>query len=328
MEFNIFAKHEDSLLYISVATAQKTIINFAIRNMLDAQIVSMQGGQSIKIKKDDLNIIVFKHEETIVVQFMNKTASPEGYTMQFDNSVNSVNANTFSVSGESDIFMLSERCTCMVSENHLNIYPGGVMAVITLYVPQDSFSAMMSSMSARFNAASSEVYVIPSGGVLPEFSIGVYDDSSRVTPRPVRLGLPVISTIPVYRTGLSDSELQILELGSGTVKRTMYFKIISNVVIPDTIEPVLHIYLPSNLGVITEPKIVEMTRQVSSDSTRSVFHASYAFHKEDSVDYLDGFAYMSVYMPMEINTDLPISMAVTETGDAITNPYADDPSLG
>lgn len=327
MEFNIFAKHEDSLLYISVETSQKTIINFAIRNMLDAQIVSVQGGQSVNIKKDDLNIIVFKHEETIVVQFMNKNASPEGYTMQFDDVVNAVNNNTFSVNGENNVFMFSERCTCMTSENHLNIYPSGVNAVITLYVPKDSLSAMMSSMSERFSA-SSTVYSISNSGVLPEFSIAVYDDSSRVTPRPIRLGIPVISTVPVYRTGLSDSELQILELGLGTSKRTMYFKIISNVVIPDTIEPVLHIYLPSNIGAISEPQIIEMTRQISSDSTRSVFYASHTFYKEDTIQYLDGYAYLSVYMPMEISADLPISMAVTTTGDDITNPYADDPNLG
>jgi hypothetical protein len=73
---------------------------------------------------------------------------------------------------------------------------------------------------------------------------------------------------------------------------------------------------------------VEMIRQVSADASRSVFHASYAFHKEDTVNYVDGFAYLSVYMPMEINTDLPIAMSVTTTGAEIVDQYEDNPVLG
>jgi len=100
------------------------------------------------------------------------------------------------------------------------------------------------------------------------------------------------------------------------------------VVIPDDVEPVLHIYLPAGLDTIQEPIAAEMSRQISTDSTRSVFHASYAFHKEDTVNYVDGFAYLSVYMPMEINTNLPIAMAVTTTGDEIVDQYEDNPVYG
>lgn len=327
MEFNIFARQEDSLLYISAENAKGVLMNFCIRNMLGAQIISAKGGNSITIRRDDLNIVVFKHEESLVVQFINKTASPEGYVMQFDNPVNALNNDTFNVVGDYNVFVISERSTCIVSENQLNIYPNGTHTIITMYVPKDSLSAMSLS-SLSLNAMSTGTYTVTNSDVLPEFSIAIYDDALRTTPRPMRLGVPVISTIPVYRVGLSESELQILEIGLGSEKRTMYFKIISNVVIPDDVEPVLNIYMPSGLDTISEPVPAEMTRQVSSDATRSVFYASHTFHTENTVDYVDGFVYLSVYMPMEINASLPIAMAVTETGDAIVDTYEDNPVFG
>lgn len=325
MDFSIFAKQDYSLLHISIENSQETLVKFAIRNMADAQIMSMKGGESINIRKGDLSIVIFKHDDTVVVQFTNKTAAPEGYTIQFNDIIEATGNNSFNVSG---IFVMCERSTCMASNNQLSIYPSGTHAIVTLYMPNDAANAMASMVAMNVRAMSSGTYVVTSNGVLPEFSIAVFDDASRTVPRPMRLGIPVISTVPVYRAGLSESELQVLEIGLGTTKRTMYFKIISNVVIPDDVEPVLHIYLPAGLDTVAAPVAVEMTRQVSTDSTRSVFHASYAFHKEDTVDYVDGFAYLSVYMPMEINTDLPIAMAVTTTGAEIVDQYEDNPNLG
>jgi len=325
MDFSIFAKQEYSLLNISIENSDEILMQFTIRNMADAQIMSIKGGESINVRKGDLSIIVFKHDDTVVVQFTNKTAAPEGYTIQFNDVIEMLGNNSFSVNG---IFVLCERSTCMTSNNQLNIYPSGTHSIVTLYMPNDSAKAMANIVAMNVRAMSSGTYVVTSNGVLPEFSIAVFDDASRTVPRPMRLGIPVISTVPVYRAGLSESELQVLEIGLGTTKRTMYFKIISNVVIPDDVEPVLHIYLPAGLDTVAEPVEVEMTRQVSVDSTRSVFHSSYAFHKEDTVDYVDGFAYLSVYMPMEINTDLPVAMAVTTTGEEIVDQYEDNPLLG
>lgn len=325
MDFNIFAKQDYSLLHISVESSQETIIEFTIRNMADAQIMSTKGGESINVRKGDLSIIIFKHDNAVVVQFINKTATPEGHTLQFNDNIDTVANNSFNVGG---VFVLCERSTCMVSNNQLSIYPSGTHSIVTLHMPNDAVSAMSSIAAMNFRSMSSGTYIVTSNGVLPEFSIAVFDDSSRTVPRPMRLGIPVISTVPVYHAGLSESELQVVEIGLGTSKRTMYFKIISNVVIPDDVEPVLHIYLPAGLDTVAAPVPVEMTRQVSTDSTRSVFHASYAFHKEDTVNYVDGFAYLSVYMPMEINTDLPIAMAVTTTGAEIADQYEDNPLLG
>jgi hypothetical protein len=325
MDFSIFAQKDNSLLNISVENSQETLIKFAIRNMTDAQIMSVKGGDSINIRNGDLSIIIFKHDDTVVVQFTNKTASPEGQTLQFNDDIEAIENNSFSVSG---IFVLCERSTCMVSNNQLSIYPSGTHSIVTLYMPNDAAKAMTNIIAMNVKAMSSGTYVVTSNGVLPEFSIAVFDDVSRTVPRPMRLGVPVISTVPIYRAGLSESELQVIEIGLGTKKRTMYFKIISNVVIPDDVEPVLHIYLPAGLDTVDEPVSVEMTRQVSTDSTRSVFYASYAFHKEDTLNYVDGFAYFSVYMPMEINTDLPVAMAVTATGAEITDQYEDSPLLG
>lgn len=325
MDFSIFAKQDYSLLYISVENPHETLIEFAIRNMTDAQIVSMKGGESINIRKGDLSIVVFKHDDTVVVQFSNKTAAPEGYTLQFNDNLNAISGNSFNVA---EVFVLCERSACVASENQLSIYPSGAHSIITLHMPSGAVGAMASVAAMNMRAMSSGAYIVTSNNSLPEFSIAVFDDSARVAPRPMRLGIPVISTIPVYRAGLSESELQIVEIGLGTAKRTMYFKIISNVVIPDDVEPVLRIYMPAGLDTIASPVEAAMVRQVSADDTRSVFHASYAFNKENNIDYVDGFAYLSVYMPMEITTELPIAMAVTATGAAIADPYKDNPVLG
>lgn len=325
MDFSIFVKLDYSLLNVSIESSTEVLFEFSIRNMVDAEIVSMKGGESINIRKGDLKIIIFKHDDAVITQFINKTATPEGYVLQFNENINTIGNNSFNIQ---EVFVSCERCTCMTNDNQLNIYPSGNHSIVSIYMPKDSFAAMANIGAMEARGMSSGAYIVTNSGVLPEFSIAVFDDSSRTTPRPMRLGIPVISTIPVYRGGLSESELQVVEIGLGTTKRTMYFKIISNVVIPDNIEPVLQIYLPAGLDTISTPVAAEMVRQVSVDSTRSVFHASYTFHKEDTIDYVDGFAYLSVYMPMEINTDLSIAMAVTTTGEEIIDQYEDNPIFG
>lgn len=326
-QFDIYANLIDSSLEIQARADEQVLISLSVRNMEDANIVSSKGGSSVNIRNDKFMIVAFKHEDSVVVQFINKTPSHEGYHIQFEGNITPTGNNMFLLAGESNSYILAERCTCVVDENNLRLYPTGTHTVLTFYIPDDATMAM-SAFSSSVQASTSDVFTVPAGARLPEFSIGIFDDSSRNTPRPMRLGVPVISTVPVYRAGLSAAEMQVLEIGKGTDKRAMYFKIISDVVIPDDVEPVLNIYLPEGLDTIGLPKPVEMVRQVSADASRSVFYSSYIFHTEDTLDFVDGFAYLSVYMPMEIETDLPLALATTPDGAEIVNSYSDNPELG
>jgi hypothetical protein len=169
-------------------------------------------------------------------------------------------------------------------------------------------------------------YVAPNGRI-PEWSIGVFDDSSFARPRPIRLGVPVISTVPTNGPNLTVADTDTIQTGVGTPSRIMYFRIVSSEAVPPAISPQLLIYLPNGLDTVSTPVVVPM-QHVSDDTIngRTVYSASYEFHVEDAVNYVDGFTYLSVEVPLVVRRTLPLEINVGLNG---TSPFAtfDDPTL-
>ena len=166
-----------------------------------------------------------------------------------------------------------------------------------------------------FNATNS--FVIDDTCKMPEFSIGSYDDSSLSISRPVRQGNPVISTVPaLINSNSSTDDIEYYNNGNGPVSKTIYFKIICNTIIENTLSSgdlspnlQLKVYLPNGLDTVKAPVYVDMYF-VSSDSTNdvSVYSASYTFYKQgryNNIDYVDGFMYFDVHCPLTVQKSIP-----------------------
>jgi hypothetical protein len=160
-------------------------------------------------------------------------------------------------------------------------------------------------------------FVIDDTCKMPEFSIGSYDDSSLSTPRPVRQGNPVISTVPaLIDSNSSTDDIEYYNNGNGPVSKTIYFKIICSTIIESTLSAgdlspnlQLKVYLPNGLDTVKAPVYVDMYF-VSADTTNdiSVYSASYTFYKQgryNNVDYVDGFMYFDVHCPLTVQKSIP-----------------------
>lgn len=166
-----------------------------------------------------------------------------------------------------------------------------------------------------FNATNS--FIIDDTCIMPEFSIGSYDDPALSIPRPVRQGNPVISTVPaLISSNSSTDDIEYYNTGSGPISKTIYFKIFCNTIIENTLSAgnvspnlQLKVYLPNGLDTVKAPVYVDMYF-VSSDTTNniSVYSASYTFYKQgryNNIDYVDGFMYFDVHCPLTVQKSIP-----------------------
>lgn len=160
-------------------------------------------------------------------------------------------------------------------------------------------------------------FIIDDTCIMPEFSIGSYDDLALSIPRPVRQGNPVISTVPaLINTSSSTDDVEYYNTGSGPISKTIYFKIFCNTIIENTLSAgnvspnlQLKVYLPNGLDTVKAPVYVDMY-YVSSDTTNniSVYSASYTFYKQgryNNIDYVDGFMYFDVHCPLTVQKSIP-----------------------
>ena len=127
---------------------------------------------------------------------------------------------------------------------------------------------------------------VPIGSRGPEFSIGIFDHVW-THPRPIRFGVPVISTVPAHGEDLTDEEQYYYDQGKGPKSKTMYFRVVCSQELSSDLPVKLLIYLPNGLDTITNPIAVSLTK--ISVSGPSVYSASYVFHEEDTVFTVDGF---------------------------------------
>ncbi len=160
-------------------------------------------------------------------------------------------------------------------------------------------------------------FIIDDTCKMPEFSIGSYDDSTLSIPRPVRQGNPVISTVPaLIDSNSSTDDVEYYNNGNGPVSKTIYFKIICNTIIENTLSAgdlspnlQLKVYLPNGLDTVKAPVYIDMYF-VSADTTNdiSVYSASYTFYKQgryNNIDYVDGFMYFDVHCPLTVQKSIP-----------------------
>jgi hypothetical protein len=153
---------------------------------------------------------------------------------------------------------------------------------------------------------------------MPEFSIASFDDSSFTITRPVRQGIPILSTIPSYITNSSSSaDINVYNQGKGPDSKTIHFRIICNKVMEnispgDTSEMKLKVYMPNGLDTVKKA-IYEPMLLVSNDTTNniSIYRSSHTFYVQgifDGIEYVDGFMYVDVQVPLTVQKSIPVEI--------------------
>ncbi len=153
---------------------------------------------------------------------------------------------------------------------------------------------------------------------VPEFSISTFDDSNFTISRPIRQGVPIISTVPSFIDGNSSaSDVSFYNTGKGNYFKTIYFRIICNKIMEsispnDLSDMQLKIYMPNGLDTVKTAIYNDMFL-VSNDSTNnySIYRSSFNFYIQgnyDGIDYVDGYMYADVHVPLTVQTIMPIEI--------------------
>lgn len=152
---------------------------------------------------------------------------------------------------------------------------------------------------------------------VPEFSISCYDDSLFTKPRPIRFGIPIISTVPSIIDNTSTrEEIDTYNSGKGLDSKTIYFRVFADQILETIGVGVasslvsLKIYLPNGLDTIKEP-IYKTLYFSSNDSTnnRTIYTTSHTFYSQgihNNIEYVDGLMYVDVQLNITIQQSMPI----------------------
>ena len=183
---------------------------------------------------------------------------------------------------------------------------------LKMFAAQNSFVALVDSS-----------FTISSSTYVPEFSISAFDDANYTIARPIRQGQQIISTVPaLINTNSTDEEISYYQNGLGPDKKTIYLKIICNSILESTLTAgqvspnlTLKVYYPNGLDTVKAP-VYKSMYFLSKDVTNniSIYTATadfYTYGIHNNIEYVDGYMYFDVQMPLTVQDSLPISFDFT-----------------
>jgi hypothetical protein len=172
--------------------------------------------------------------------------------------------------------------------------------------------------SLSFKAMVADPTYITNEDSIPEFSIACFDDSSFLKPRPIRQGMPVVSTVPSLIDNTStQEEIDTYSSGKGLDYKTIYFRIFCNIIIEPSLGVglassllTLKIYLPNGLDTVKLPVYKTMyLLQNDSTNNRGIYTASHTFYSQgiyNNINYVDGLMYVDVQVPLTVQQSMPL----------------------
>jgi len=207
-----------------------------------------------------------------------------------------------------NIIKISESCLSILFDS-----PGARIEIFDT-LPFSALTALEEGDPPVSILANTEAFVLP-GARGPEFSLGFFDSYSSANKhqrgRPIRLGVPVISMVPVYSPNMPQEELTYFNEGRGPLSRKIYFRAVCNQELSDSSVKLL-IYLPNGEDTITEPDFVNLNK-ISSAGQNSVYYGSYTFYVQDYIYSVDGFAYFNIYLDIVQQISIPFEIDETAT---------------
>lgn len=293
----------------------KTLIGkriLQIDDLLDINFISSEGSFSdienpiIKVQ-EKFSLYFESHSDHIQFGILNTSNSSVNFLIKIDYDIlldhnpkeivfGKFN-NTYVLTGQNVIFELD-------NEDVLTVRLSSDAANLNLYYYNDLYSNIKGFS-----------FTVSEGDFDPEFSIGSFDDSLFNVPRQIRQGVPIISTVPSKIINTSSSaDIDSYNLGLGKDTRTIYFRIICNKILEDSLNTndlstlKLKIYLPGGLDTVRPAIYVPMYFiQKLTDENYSIYRASFDFVKQgfyNGVEYVDGYMYFDVFVPLSIQKTL------------------------
>jgi len=282
----------------------------------------LESQSSLFLINEDVKCTVEKFEDKLKLIFNNDNfrSSAAGIILRSISSFKSIDENYSIVNfGNKSLRLVG-------NDIHIDVDQSGLvvirfMSLSSELIFEEVDNTFKTSSVSAFTALTSPLN-ISIGQRDPEFAIGVYDKfSSNVftRPRDIRHGNPVISTVPTHGPDMTSAELDAINEGIGFDKRTIYFKIVSDRVVEPAIVQgeksalKLKLSLPAGLDTVKDPISLSMyfvEHDNALNPTMSIYVASFDFHKEDTINYVDGFMLMDVYCPMIIQESMPISFGI------------------
>lgn len=306
---------------------KKSLIEFTDKeNIFSIEFLSVPKNNTIQSNSEAINIKLLKNSEvTITIQNLaiDLNFTKEVKYLQFVTfslnveAIYEINNDNIKFSSGEDNYVLDFNDTRFSLDSSNNI-------IIALSESQHNIQILNVNdydeklQAFDFQALTvSNPFLINETSKMPEFSIGIFDDSSFEIPRPVRQGNPVISTVPAFiNTNSSADEIDYYNTGLGPNSKTIYFKIICNQILEPALASgdvstslQLKVYLPNGLDTVKTASYEDIVF-ISKDTTNnvSVYSASYTFYKQGShnnIDYVDGFMYFDIHCPLTVQKSLP-----------------------
>ena len=280
--------------------------------------------ENSQVFNNENNIYFIVNSLKILLNSMDKQVS-----FSFDNSMVICSAITLSInydmliesSYNKIIFAKDDYNYVISSKNCLFEIDNEGYVIVRLSSTSNSFEILYygeddNQINFRTLSYSNSSNFVDENTYMPEFSISTYDDSSLTISRPIRQGVPIVSTVPASINNLSSSaDISYYNNGKGNYYKTIYFKIICNKIMEDiapgeTSDMQLKVYMPNGLDTVKTAIYKNMTL-VSTDSTNnySIYMSSHDFYIQgnyEGIDYVDGYAYFDIQVPLTVQKIMPV----------------------
>lgn len=321
----------------TLTTLSNNYVNVICSDAPEDYILGQTSEAIVFMISSDVRATAFTSEDAVALLLTKESNIPQSFSISFENIISAdvKNNQIILYLSNAKIFVDINNCTVINTDSHsVTILMSGEDATIEFYTQVKSVSASSSALRsvAMFSVDDGKMLIPPSKRI-PEFIISIYDDEDCKRPRPSRLGVPVISTLPGFipddswNITVPQVDKDLMNIGVGASSRKMYFKVISDQNIDGSLRDKikLEINLPAGVDTVANNASIPLTYNSSSD-VNDIFDGSYDFKKEDTINYVDGFAYLSVRMPLRIQRNLPLMFQISTDGtsfDYSTGPLPD-----
>jgi hypothetical protein len=262
---------------------------------------------TIFAEEDMVNIIISKH---------NTYSSLFSVAVDYD-FISQEDETTFIISkNNNDYILKTNKCLIKIDGDNFLITVQDQVASIIVY-SQAKFQTL------GFKSLTVDPFVIDDSTYMPEFSVACFDDSSFTKPRPIRQGIPVVSTVPsLVDNSSSQEDKDYYDLGKGPISKTLHFRIICNKVLETSLSANavstklrLKVYLPNGLDTVKDP-IYKTVNFSSNDTTNNVsyYYASHTFYAQgihNNIEYVDGIMFVDVDASFTIQDSMPLQFDFT-----------------
>jgi hypothetical protein len=295
-------------------------VEFEINKITSDKLIANLDDAVIFKVDDNKNLAVYSENDKINISYSQNDFKIQEFSIKFydiKDFVFNLNIAIVLFDNKPSIKLQAIDCRFLKFENNtLKIVCDSPTAKIEIF-DKDQFSALKAAIAPDDTPTPpmsmltvTEAFVLP-GSRGPEFSIGLfdsYDEIDHTRPRPIRLGVPVISTVPAFSYDLNEQDQYYYNEGIGPDSRKIYVRAVCNQEIPDQSVKLL-IYLPNGVDTVTDPDFVNLTK-ISQSGENSVYQGEYVFYVEDGYYSIDGFVYFNIYT--DIVQQVSLSMEIDE----------------